>query len=219
MGINGISGSTRGYENNAVGIKKKKPDYTAESDINPKNAAAVYERDSTSENSKRVFKRDNETIKRLLDESEQRAQALRELVEKMLLRQGKTYDEATDIYGLLREGKLEADPETIAQAQKDIAADGYWGIEQTSERLLSFAKALTGGNTTMADEMIAAVKKGFEEATKAWGGELPGICKNTMETAIKKLEAWRDSIADEEEMADIAGNSFSNQAAAERLSS
>lgn len=219
MGINGISGSTRGYENNAVGIKKKKPDYTAESDINPKNAAAVYERDSTSENGKRVYKRDNETIKRLLDESEQRAQALRELVEKMLLRQGKTYDEATDIYGLLREGKLEADPETIAQAQKDIAADGYWGIEQTSERLLSFAKALTGGNTTMADEMIAAVKKGFEEATKAWGGELPGICKNTMETAIKKLEAWRDSIADEEEMADIAGNSFSNQAAAERLSS
>ena len=44
--------------------------------------------------------------------------------------------------------------------------------------------------------MIEAVKKGFEKATKAWGGELPQICKDTIDRTISKLESWRDS-ADE----------------------
>ena len=68
------------------------------------------------------------------------------LTGEMLLKQGQTLTDATDIYALLREGKLEVDPEVKAQAQKDIAEDGYWGVEQTSERLLSFAKALAGGD-------------------------------------------------------------------------
>ena len=38
------------------------------------------------------------------------------------------------------------DEKTRLQAQKDIAEDGYWGVEQTSERLVSFAKALSGGD-------------------------------------------------------------------------
>lgn len=42
--------------------------------------------------------------------------------------------------------------------------------------------------------MIAAVKKGFDEATKAWGGELPEICKSTIDETIKQLEDWKNSI-------------------------
>jgi molecular chaperone DnaK (HSP70) len=110
----------------------------------------------------------------------------------MLLKQGETYNDASDIYALLREGKLDIDEETRAQAQKDIAVDGYWGIEQTSERLVSFAMALTGGDRSKVDEMIEAVKKGYDAATEAWGGELPEISKQTLDTAISKLEAWRD---------------------------
>ena len=45
----------------------------------------------------------------------------------MLLKQGKTLSNANDIYSLLREGKVEVDDETRAQAKKDIAEDGYWG--------------------------------------------------------------------------------------------
>ncbi|HKM00269.1 MAG TPA: hypothetical protein VJZ06_10200 [Mobilitalea sp.] len=158
------------------------------------DAAAVYEKSDITEGNKKVYKTDTATIDRLIGEAEKRSQSLRNLVEKMLLKQGETLDDSTDIYALLREGKLQVDPETRAQAQKDIADDGYWGVAQTSERIVSFAKALTGGDPSKADEMIDAVKKGFKEATKTWGGDLPEISKNTIDAAIKGLEDWRDTI-------------------------
>lgn len=158
--------------------------------------AAVYEKTSDT---KKVHKRDQATIDRLLSEAEANANKLKELVERMLLRQGETFDNATDIYGLLREGKLQVDEETRLQAQKDIAEDGYWGIEQTSERLFSFAKALTGGDPAQADAMINAVRKGFKEAEKAWGGNLPQISRDTLDRTISKMESWRDSLKQEQE--------------------
>lgn len=156
--------------------------------------AAVYEKTPSN---KKVHQRDQETIDRLLSEAEASANRLRDLVERMLLRQGETIDKATDIYSLLREGKVEVDQETRLQAQKDIAEDGYWGVEQTSERLFSFAKALTGGDPSKADAMIKAVKKGYEEAEKAWGGVLPQISRDTLDRTISKIESWRDSLKEE----------------------
>ncbi|NLY48249.1 MAG: hypothetical protein GX059_04425 [Clostridiales bacterium] len=165
----------------------------AREDISAPDAgqAAVYEPAAGTE---KVYKRDQATIDRLLAEAETSARKMRELVERMLLKQGKTLKNAEDIYGLLREGKVPVDEATRLQAQKDIAEDGYWGVEQTSERLVSFAKALSGGDPAKADIMIDAVKKGFEQATKAWGGELPQICRDTVDRTISKLESWRDSI-------------------------
>lgn len=158
------------------------------------DTAAVYEKTSTT---KKVNQRDQATIDRLLSEAESGAKRLRDLVERMLLKQGETFDEATNIYSLLREGKVLVDEETRLQAERDISEDGYWGIEQTSERLLSFAKALSGGDPEKADIMIKAVKKGFEDAEKAWGGELPQISKDTLERTISKMESWRDSLNQE----------------------
>lgn len=195
MSVNGITGKTA-YENSAAVSAKvnqnKKEDEKQTSNID-QDTAVVYEKQEEVTPPKKVYQRDQATIDRLLADAEKRAQSLRDLVERMLLKQGQKLTEATNIYGLIREGKLEVDPETRAQAQKDIAEDGYWGVEQTSERLVSFAKALAGGDPEKADLMIDAVKKGFEEATKAWGGELPDISKRTLEATIKKLEAWRDS--------------------------
>ena len=92
---------------------------------------------------------------------------------------------------------IQADPATIEQAQKDIADDGYWGVEQTSDRLVSMAQALSGGDTSKADTLIAAIKKGFDEATEAWGDKLPDICQKTIDAAVKKMEAWRDGTTSE----------------------
>ena len=154
--------------------------------------AATYEKEGLDGDQKKVYQRDDATIQRLQEDLARREQSLRDLVRKMLLNQGQAYQESMDIYGLLREGKLNVDPEAVEKAQRDIAEDGYWGVEQTSERLVSFAKALTGGDPSKADEMMEAVKKGFEQATKAWGAELPDISKKTLEETIRKLEDWRD---------------------------
>lgn len=193
MSVNGITGATQSY--NAKSSTKSATKETADEVRNEEavESAAVYEKSETTQKNK-IYKRDSATIDRLVEEANKRTQSLRDLVQKMLTNQGQTFDKSTDIYSLLREGKVEVDPETRAQAQKDIAEDGYWGVEQTSERMVSFAKALAGGDPSKADEMIKAVQKGFEEATKAWGGELPDISKRTLEATIKKLETWRDEL-------------------------
>ena len=101
------------------------------------------------------------------------------------------------MYDLIRTGKLQVDDETRLQAQKDIAEDGYWGVEQTSDRLFSFATALAGYDKEKADEMVEAFKKGYAEAEKKWGGKLPDICQRTYDTFIKKMDEWKNSSEEE----------------------
>lgn len=201
MGVNSISDATKAYDTKTkdkVKSNESKKDAAKSSQTNA-DTAAVYEKsDQSTDDSPKIYKRDNATVERLKQEIDQRTQSLRDLVEKMLVKQGKKVNDATDIYKLLREGKVNVDPETSAQAKKDIAEDGYWGVDKTSERLVSFAKALSGGDPSKADLMIDSVKKGFEEATKTWGDKLPSICKDTMDATIKKLEDWRDSKSGDE---------------------
>ena len=156
------------------------------------NVAVAYQRSSSNVVELKTYKRYNATVTSMIEESERRSQEILTLVEKLLIKQGHLVDDSTDIYGLLREGKVEVDPETRAQAQKDIAEDGYWGVEKTSDRLVSFALAISGGDPSKADEAIKAVQKGFEEAERIWGGALPSICKETIDVTIRKLKEWRD---------------------------
>lgn len=193
MSVNGITNTTQTYESKSTAKSAKSQTAPAEQQKGAEgDAAAVYEKSEQTADTGKIYTRDSVTVDRLKSEAERRTQSLRELVEKLMLKQGQTFTEATDIYALLREGKVQVDDETRLQAQKDIAEDGYWGVEQTSNRLVEFAKALSGGDPSKADTLIGAVKKGFEEAAKAWGGELPEISKKTIDAAIKKMEAWRD---------------------------
>lgn len=180
-------------QNNIGSEYPNNDNYKLKDEVAPKRVddAVVFEK---GQSSVKTYQRDQATIDRLLSEVESSAQRLRDLVERMLLKQGEAIDKATDIYGLLREGKIQVDDETRLQAQKDIVEDGYWGVEQTSERLLSFAKALSGGDPSKADLMIKAVKKGFGQAEKAWGGKLPQISRDTLDRTISKMESWRDSL-------------------------
>ena len=63
-------------------------------------------------------------------------------------------------------------------------------MNQTSDRLVDFAKALTGGDSSKIESMRSAIKKGFEEAKKLWGGELPEISQKTYDATMKKLDEW-----------------------------
>ena len=71
-------------------------------------------------------------------------------------------------------------------------------MKQTSDRMVDFAMALAGNDPEKADKMIEAVKKGYAQAEKTWGGELPDICKQTLETTISKLKEWRDGLNKDE---------------------
>lgn len=188
MSVNGVTGVTNTYESNVKTQPKKKE--TTSSQKEQETVAATYEKSETTKSGKP----DRATIEKMKADAEQRTASLRSLVEKMLLKQGEQMTNVTNIWALLREGKLSVDPETAAKASADVAEDGYYGVAQTSERLVSFAKVLSGSDPSKAEEMINAVKKGFKEATKTWGGELPEICQKTLDTTIEKLNQWRDGI-------------------------
>ena len=81
----------------------------------------------------------------------------------------------------------------IAQAKEDVSEDGYWGVKQTSQRLFDFASALAGDDVEKMKEMQAAMEKGFKQATKAWGEDLPGICNDTLSAANKLFDDYYTS--------------------------
>ena len=161
--------------------------------------AVVYEKTQTT---KDAVTNKNSTIDRdaiiaqMKADTEARMTQLTDLVKKMMSQQGQTIGLADDMWKFLAKGDFEVDADTKAQAQADIAEDGYWGVEQTSERILDFAKALSGGDASKADDLLEAFKKGFEEATGAWGKDLPEISQKTYEAVEEKFAAWK---AEEEE--------------------
>ena len=132
-------------------------------------------------------------------DTEARTAQLRSLVEQLICKQGNTYGQATDMWQFLASGNFTVDAATKAQAQADIAEDGYWGVEATSDRILDFAKALAGNDPEKADEMLAAFKKGYEAAAKTWGGELPEISQRTYDAVLEKFDKWKSESTTEAE--------------------
>ena len=201
MDISGITQAmTANYENSKVSKEeeKKSIETLADSIRGEETAAAEYTKSEPS-SIKETVKRDTAMIEKMKAEAELRTAQLRSLVEKMLLKQGQKFTTMADAMDMIKEGTITVDDEIAAEAAEEISDDGYWGVEQTSERMFSFAKALAGNDPTKADTMLEALQKGFDEATKSWGGELPEICKKTLEATQKKLTDWRDGITAEAE--------------------
>ncbi|MGN0347337.1 MAG: hypothetical protein ACI4DU_08625 [Lachnospiraceae bacterium] len=155
--------------------------------------SAVYEPSaetaSANETSKtNKYTRDPELINRLKQDSDAHVEQLRNIVEKLMTKQGDAYNKANGLKSFYE--NLVVDESTRKQAQEDISEDGYWGVKQTSERIFDFAMALTGGDPDKMEEMKSAFEKGFKQATKTWGDELPQICQDTYDTVQKKFESY-----------------------------
>lgn len=116
-------------------------------------------------------------------------------VRDMLTRQGKHVTEGEGIWKLLAGGEYQVGAQTQADAQAAIAEDGYWGVKQTSQRIVDFARALVGSDPSRAGEMREAFLKGFQAAEKAWGGALPEITGQTREAALSLFDQWEKESA------------------------
>lgn len=234
MNTNQILSATNSYQT-AEAYKKTSDSKAAETTAKPTEtadtSAFVYEKKSADKaatnNSKNknyvtLSKENKAIVEQLKADAEQRTAQLRSLVESMILKQNQTFRLGTltdeKMYEMLRKGELEVSPEVRAQAQKDIAEDGYWGVEQTSERLFSFAKAISGGDTSKAETLIKAMEKGFKQATKSWGDDLPEICQKTLDSAKEKIRNWANPETESDEMTEAAQNAFETQAGTSALS-
>lgn len=170
---------------------------TAKTDKTAKEGV-VYEKGSSTVNTSYV-KQNSALIEKLKADADARVSQMRSLVEKMMSQQGAAIGNADSMWSFLASGKFTVSADVKAQAQKDIADDGYWGVEQTSDRIVDFAKALSGNDASKADKMIEAFKKGFEQATGSWGKELPDISSRTYDAVMKKLDEWKNGTATEAE--------------------
>lgn len=189
MSVNGITnGVSNSYTSTSVSKEKASKTETKKT----ADTGVVYEPSTSAKDSNSTKVTDYSSIvasmkKELSSKNEQ----LQNLVNKLLSNQAKKYVSLSDMFK-----DIQVNEQTKIQAQKDISDDGYWGVEQTSDRLVSMAKALSGGDSSKADAMISAIEKGFDEATKAWGDKLPDICQKTIDVAKQKLQNWRDGGSD-----------------------
>ena len=197
MGVNTVTNNAAGaaYAYQAPkGAQTKTEEKTTEVKTPATEQSAVYE-PSQATGKPPVYKPDNETIARLKAENDKQKANLIDMVRKMLVSQGGAQGKADNIWSLLREGKLTVDAATRDQAIKDISEDGYWGVKQTSQRILDFATALTGGDPDKIDEMRAAFEKGFKMAEKAWGGKLPDISQKTRDAVLAGFDKMKEDAA------------------------
>ncbi|MCI8327605.1 MAG: hypothetical protein HFI37_07495 [Lachnospiraceae bacterium] len=183
------------YESKTT-VKKDNTEKTTESSYG-KEVGVVYEKSTQTDG---TYKANNSAlIQKMKADAENRTNQLRSLVESMMRQQGSKIGQADSIWSFLAGGNYTVSPEVKAQAQADIAEDGYWGVEQTSNRIVEFAKALSGGDTSKADELLEAFKKGYQQATGAWGRSLPSISSRTYDAVVKKFDEWKNGAAKVEE--------------------
>lgn len=205
MAINSMFSSTSGIQTSPVyaayekSIKKAQEEVAA---VEEKISGVVYEKsEAKSDKEPYSINKMNESdraalVKQLKADQESRMNSLMDLVKDTMLGQTKSYGVAInsdDVWKLFADGRVTVDEAARKQAEEDISEDGYWGVKQTSQRLFDFASALAGDDVKTMQAMQKAMEKGFKQATKAWGKELPDISKDTKAAADKLFDDYYKS--------------------------
>lgn len=197
MDVSVTNGVSSAYTNAAQDktTAEKTAAANAEDKTKKEEEAVVFEKseEKNKVSTNKIYNKDA-VVAKLKADQQSRLDSLQSLVSKLLNKQGSTFDLANGkgLAAQFREAAKNADPDTIKAAQESIGEDGYWGVNQTSDRLVSMAIALSGGDTSKADEMMAAIEKGYKQATNAWGEKLPQICQDTMEATRQKMADWKN---------------------------
>ena len=209
MSVNGVTEVTNNIATtyastvNPNSVEEKKKD----EEVKVKERAVdVYEKSDESTKTSAAYSKDTDRtkiIQQLKADDAMRQQQLLDIVHKMMGKQAKTYgvansdSEDESIWRFLAKGDFTVDAATKAQAQADIAEDGYWGVKQTSDRILDFAKALAGDDPDKLENMRAAFEKGYKQAESTWGGELPEISKQTFDAVMKGFDELTGKVSTE----------------------
>ena len=198
LSINGVDGYTA--VKTAETEKTSKVAETTEKQV--KDDGVVYEKsnETKKDSANQIYNRDN-VIAKLKADQQSRLDSMNSLVQKLLGKQAEKFDLATgtNLAATFREIAGKVDQQTIDEAKQSISEDRYWGVNQTSDRLVSMAIALSGGDTSKADTMLEAMEKGYKQATKAWGEDLPQLCQDTLDAARKKMDDWKNGVTTAED--------------------
>ena len=204
MAINSVNTATQQGNANSASLVREAATGAATTEsaqVASTGEAAVFEKTTQAAAGAKTYTRDTVTLSEINQQVETKLSSLRAAVENLVAMQGvKTgeaqglsYDQIMTKYdGKLKEfyQNLKVDDATRLKAQQEISADGFWGVKQTSERTIEFAKAISGGDPAKIELLRQSIIDGYAAAEKSWGGELPEISKQTQEATLKGLDDW-----------------------------
>jgi hypothetical protein len=87
-------------------------------------------------------------------------------------------------------GEIDIAAITPAEAQELVSDDGYFGVQQTSDRIFQFAVGIAGGDPSRIEAIKEGINQGFAEAKQAFGDWLPEISYQTYDAVMSKLDSW-----------------------------
>ncbi len=119
-------------------------------------------------------------------EDQDKYNMLRGLVANMLKEQG------IELKVTAGDKEINLNEITQEEAVELIDEDGYFGVDQTSDRIVDFAIGISGNDPSRLDAIKEGVENGFNEALEAFGGWLPDISYDTYDAVMSKLDAWAD---------------------------
>lgn len=136
---------------------------------------------------------DAKKIQELKAQVDAKFESLRNVVRQLVENQGMKYEAFLEKLDKKEEVMIPIDEETRAAAQAEIAEDGFWGVDNTAERIFDFAKTISGGDTSKKELLLSAIEEGFAKAKEAFGGELPEISQKTYDKVMALFDEWGKS--------------------------
>ncbi|MBR8464555.1 hydrogenase-4 component G [Campylobacter sp. faydin G-24] len=77
---------------------------------------------------------------------------------------------------------------SVDEANALVGEDGYFGIQNTADRLSNFVLNGAGDDLNKLKVGREGILNGFKQAQKAWGGELPEISQKTIDKALEIID-------------------------------
>jgi len=134
---------------------------------------------------------DASMVEKLWNETNHAIEAVRKLVQSML---GQADATGQGFWAIRAGGSFQLSEADRAQAQQLISEDGFFGVKQTTDRIMNFARAMVGEGASekQIESMRAAVQKGFDEVARMFGGfdKLPDVTKQTHAAIMQEFDKW-----------------------------
>lgn len=88
---------------------------------------------------------------------------------------------------------------SVDEANELLSEDGFFGIKNTSDRVANFVFNFSGDDIELLKEGREGVVRGFDEALKLFGGQLPEISHKTQERTLNLIDEKIASLQNKEE--------------------
>lgn len=185
---------------NAVEVMKN---MTSNKAVEKSNEEITNKTDSTAVKSDTYSKQDSTSAEKLtyqepkklsLDElrkiNDQRLESFKKVLSQMFSTQANKAGNKS--FSLNIDISININISNSTSVSDPTAEGGEWSSDAVSKRIIDMAKALSGGDKSKISLLKDAVEKGFGAATKAWGGELPGVCGETHDKVMKAFDEWEN---------------------------